>query len=128
MAGGKSAQHAAAFSGQRKHDATVVRGVVRAPDEAFGDRAIGQFHNAVLAQAEALGEKANGGLPACRQPGNLQQQLMLARLQPALLRGLLAEAEEAAQGITELGECQQQRKLRLGLRAGLLHRIYRITM
>ena len=106
----------------------MVRGVMLAPDQPFSHRAIGQFHNAVLAQAEALGEKADGGLPACRQAGNLEQQLVLARLQPALLRGLLAEAKETAQSIAKLRQGQQQRELRGKLRVGLLHRIYRITM
>jgi hypothetical protein len=107
VAGGKSAQHAAAFSGQRKHDATVVHGVMGAPYQAFCDGSVGEFDNTVLAQTKALREKTDSGLPACGKPGDLQQQLVLARLQPAVLRSLLAEAEEAAQGIAELGECEQ---------------------
>jgi hypothetical protein len=107
VAGRKGAQHAAAFGCQRKYDATVVHGVMGAPHQAFCDGSVGEFDNTVLAQTKALREKSDSGLAAFRKPGDLQQQLVLARLQTALLRGLFAEAEEAAQGIAELGECEQ---------------------
>ena len=63
---------------------------------------IGQFHHAVVTQAKPLGKichRRKSG-PGCA--GNLQQKLMLLRLQVRLGGSLFTEVQKAPQFITEL--------------------------
>ncbi len=113
--------------GQAQHDAAAVLKVVGATAEAGLDQPVDQLDRAVMADAEPLGELADGraGLsckplgrkPLGRKPLDCQQCLMLARGQPGVAGRGLAEFEKPADQIAEIGQGPIARAVERRLRA-----------
>jgi hypothetical protein len=96
-----------------------------AQDEAGFLAAVDELDDAVVAQGEALREEGDGG--RLRGTGDLEQELMLLGGETDVGRGLLAEVEEAAEGVAEVGEVRDGRARWKRGRVGA-HKIYRITI
>lgn len=96
------------FSGDGENRTAAIGRVFDALYQTLGHRSVSQLDDAVLAQAQALGQEADGGRTAFREPGDLQQKLVLARAQIMVLRHLLTELQEAAKLVPELCQGPQQ--------------------
>jgi len=103
-------QHAPPFTRQTQKGAATVFGIRGSLQQALTLRAIHQLYRAVVLQGEAAGHISDGHV---RRPGsarNLQQELMLLRLQSRLQRRGLAEVQKTPQLVAEVGKnCQQVR-------------------
>src|SRR5439155_17550020 len=92
---------------RRDRDARTapIFGCTRAAREARGLEPVEELDDRVMAERHALGERGDGGLGAYGQAAQREQELVLARLEPDIARGLLGECEELAKPIAEVGEC-----------------------
>jgi hypothetical protein len=98
----------AALFGNGEDDAATVCGVFGAEEEAFGDGAVDELDDGVVAEAEALGCVCDGGERAAGCSSDLQQKLMLLGMEVDFVGGLLAEVSEDAEVVAELGEGLQE--------------------
>src|SRR6185312_16693420 len=73
-----------------------------AADEAVTDKPVHQPDCAVMADAEPLGQRADGDALAAGKSFDHQEGLVLLRAQPGLLGGGIAERNEAPQEVAEL--------------------------
>jgi len=90
--------------GEPENDETMVGIGLQALDEASLGAALAEFNDAVMAEAETLGNPGDGGLDALRGSGDLEHELMLLGLKVGLKSGLFAEIEELTKGIAEFSE------------------------
>ena len=88
--------------GELQQDAAMIALVLVAYDQACLGKAVHQFHRAVVANAQALGEIAHSHWSTARKSLDRQQRLVLACRESRLIRLDLAEFEEAADQVTEL--------------------------
>jgi hypothetical protein len=86
-----------------QHLATVIR-ASPAPDERLRGEPIDQAHGTVMANAESLGESPCGDRRRCAEALDREQRLMLLGRQSRDRRGVLAEDQEPAEHVAELGE------------------------
>jgi len=108
MARGERIEQTRTLCREREDDAAAIGGVFCAADQSFSDGTVGKLDDAVLLKAQALCQEADRTLCACRQARNLQQKLMLARLEATAVGGLLTEALKAAQRVAKLGKRLKQ--------------------
>jgi hypothetical protein len=101
---GEVIEDAAADGSELQQDAAAVSGVVDAGEQASLFAALGELDDAVMAKAEADGGVGDGGGDAVGGSGDLQQELMLLGWEIALGGGCLAELQEGAELVAELGE------------------------
>jgi hypothetical protein len=104
-------QHAHSLAGNGEDDATAIGRILVPPDQALSHGAVSQLYNAVLPQAESFGEEVDCRGSALWNACDLQEELMLARLQVMIVRHLLAELQEAAEVIAKLREGLQEGSL-----------------
>ncbi len=84
-------------------DLPAVLAVAGAHDQATALSAINQLHCAVMLKLQALGQKSDRGLIWAGQAANRQQQLILLGMQSDAPRRGLAEVQETAYLVAELG-------------------------
>ena len=98
----------------------MVGCIVLAEEQVLADGAIHELDGAVVAQEHACGDVGNGGLDAGRDAAHALEELVLLVGDAGLFCGGLAEVEEAAQLVAELGEAAQLIKFDGGC-SGLAH-------
>ena len=111
-----------AFVGDVDVDLAAIFGATLPADEAEPDGAIYQPDDAMLAHLEAVGKLRDGGKVAPGEPFDGEQQLMLLGGDALATRGLLAEAEEPANGVAKCGDCLD---IRLGYHRVVSHQGFR---
>ena len=104
MVVGEIIEDSAAGGRELQQDAAAVGWVVDTGEQASLFAALGELDDAVMAQAEADGGVGDGGCDAVGGSGDLQQELMLLGGEIALGGGGLAELQEGAELVAELGE------------------------
>ena len=104
VVGGKLLEHRRAVRGNGEDNLAAILWVFGADEELFSDAAVDQADSAVMAQIEALGYISDGCDGARRRACDLQEQLVLLRMQARVERSLLAEVKEAAQVVAEVGQ------------------------
>ena len=109
MRAGEPAQNLPAFGREVQNRAPLVAGIGFPGKKAFAGGAVDQLDGAVVPEAKALGGVGDGDRGALRRAGHLEQQLVLLRLQSDLRGGRLAELEEAAQFVAEVGQGAEER-------------------
>jgi hypothetical protein len=92
------------FCGDAEQDAAGIVSVAGSLEQALFLRAVCELDYAVVPQAEALGRIGDGGDCVGRRSGNLQQQLMLLRLETRVVSGLFTELYEGAKAIAKFGQ------------------------
>jgi hypothetical protein len=97
-------QHTRALGGDAEQDAAGVVLIAGSLQKAFLLGTICQLDYAVVPQAEALGCIGNGGDGAGGRSGDLEQELMLLRLETGVVGGLLTELHEGAKAIAKFGQ------------------------
>jgi hypothetical protein len=97
-------QEARALGGNAEQDAARIVLVAGAFEQALLLRAVCQFDDAIVPQAETLGCVGNSGDCAGRRSSDLEEELMLLRLEPGIVGGLLTELHEGAKAIAKFGE------------------------
>ena len=75
-----------------------------ARDQPRGLASIAEFDNGVMAQTKALGRIADRRRHVVRGASDLEEKLMLLRLETALLRCCLAEVKKQAELVAKFGE------------------------
>src|SRR6185295_12061125 len=85
------------LSGQAKADDPAVSGVLLAFDQPRLGRPVHEAHRAVVPQHEIAGDVADGRPTIAVVPAHGEQELVLGRRQPCLLRLLLAPMQKAPQ-------------------------------
>ena len=93
-----------AVPGEVDEDLAAIPGVPSPSDQAAVDQAVDELDGAVVTELEPLGDLADGRDPARREPLHGEEQLVLLGLEPGRPRRLLAEVQEAADLVPELGE------------------------
>lgn len=77
-------------------------------DEVFAFGAINQLNGAVVLQSETAGSIGDRNGSAFGRTGNLEQKLMLLRLQASCNRCIFAELEEFSEFESKLCQCDEQ--------------------
>jgi hypothetical protein len=101
---GQFFEDALAFGCDLEEDTAAIGGIGGAGEEAFGHAAINQLDDGVMTQAKAFGGVADGGGDAIWGTRDLEQELVLARVEMDLGGGLFAGLEEGAEVEAEVGE------------------------
>ena len=101
VSGGKAGEFVAAAGGELHEDAAAVVGGGGALDELPGLQAVDEADGAVVGDAEALGEFADGDPVAAGVALDGEEGEVLLHLQAVLLGGLFAEGEEFAEFVPE---------------------------
>lgn len=94
-----------------KHDMAAIVPVPIARDKPLGHAAIHQFDSAVVPQAKPLGQMCNRRCGLCGCAGELQEQLMLLRLKPGLMRRRLAGLQEPSNLVPKRCQRPHQRRI-----------------
>lgn len=87
--------------GKAQQDHTAVARIALALEKSAIAQAVGQADGAMMLNQKPSGDVPDGGLIRCLYR---QQKLMLLRLEAFAMRGIFAEAKEAADLVTELRE------------------------
>ncbi len=90
--------------GQLQLHAAVVLLVLIPCDQSSLAKTVDQFDGAMVADAQALRQIADSHRRLARKSLDRKQRLMLARGQAGIVRLYLAELEEAADQVAELGQ------------------------
>jgi hypothetical protein len=69
--------------------------------------AFAEFDDSMVPQAQSLRGVRDGCLRSLRRPGEMQQELVLLRMQACIHSALFAEVEKLSECIAELGESLQ---------------------
>lgn len=93
-----------AACGQADDHLSVIAGMPLASHEAAGDEPVDQLDGAVVAHLETLRDRADRREPPSRQALHGEEELVALRLEAGGARRALAEPEEAADLVAELGE------------------------
>ena len=104
MVVGEGLQDFVAGGGEMEDDAAAVDGIAGAAEEAGFFAALTELDGGVMAEAEAFGDVGDGYEGGVGGAGDLQQKLMLLGLEASLGGALLAEVEEFAEFVAEVGE------------------------
>jgi hypothetical protein len=104
MRGGQAGQHVPSLRGELDEDLPAVRTARLARDQSQGDQAVHQADRAVGAHLEPLGQVAHAQDAASLGAPDGQERLVLPGGEAHRGRRRLAEAEELAQGVPELGQ------------------------
>jgi len=81
-----------------------IGAAARASNPAACFQTAAQLHRAVVTNLEALGQNAHGCFPSAGPPFDGQESLVLLRLDTGRARSALAEIQERANFIAEVGE------------------------
>ena len=101
------AEQRVAVGGERDKDLPPINCASATFDKPLTHRPINQLNRAVMLQLEPLGEVADRGAFSFGEAFQGEHQLMLLRLQPRRVGGLLAEMNEA----TDLEAKRRQRPI-----------------
>ena len=85
-------------------DFALVQGVAVAADHAQRGQAVDEAHDGVMLQLQLPGQGADGRQPVGGQPLDREEQLVLLGLEALLAGRPLAEHEEAAKKVAEVGQ------------------------
>lgn len=102
MDGGEAGEHLLPGGGQPDEDVAVVVFVLVAPDEAARLGPVNQFDGAVVAHLEPLSDVTDPEALVIAARLDREEELVLLRFESSLAGGVLAEAEEAPDGISEI--------------------------
>jgi hypothetical protein len=102
--GDETGDEIAAFGGDLDEGAAMVVFVGYPTDKAGANGAVYEFPCAVMTQEHALGDVRDGTFTIRRYGGDDLKKLILLSRDASGLRGCLAEAEEAAKMVAEVGE------------------------
>ncbi len=94
-------EEAAALSSEMQEDDAAVL-AVGAAEEAGLFAALAELDDGVVAEAEAVGEVADGG--RLGRAGDLEEELVLLRMKAGAAGGVFTEVEEEAELVAEVGE------------------------
>jgi hypothetical protein len=88
---GEAFKRAFSGRGELEDDEAMVGVGLEALDEACFSASFAELDDAVMAEAEALGDPGDGGFNAIGRAGDLQHELVLLRVEVSLKGRLLAE-------------------------------------
>ena len=89
---------------QLDDDPAPVRGGAAPRNHPSGREAVDELHHGVMAELQALGERAYRRGSLTLQPLDLQEQKIVLGFDPGRLRGELARAEKPANVVPKFGE------------------------
>jgi len=101
-------QYRAAFTRKPENGAALVVLVGRSLDEFLAFRAVNQLDGAVVLQPEAAGCIGNRDGGSFSGAGNLEQKLMLLRMQACVDRRIFAELHELTKLESEISQRAEQ--------------------
>jgi len=104
VGGGKLFKDFFSTGRERQIDLPAIRRPGFARDQAFRHQAVRQFHGAVVAHPQSLGQLADGEAVAARKSFDCQERLVLLRREAGALGGLFAEMQKLPQGVAERRE------------------------
>jgi hypothetical protein len=93
-----------AFGCDLQDDAAAVGGVLLAADQAGFFAALAEFDDAVMAKAQPFGYVGHGCFGVVWGSGYVEQELVLLGVETGFGGTALAELEELAEGVAELGQ------------------------
>ena len=93
-----------AFRRELQYHPAPIRCVVLAAKQAGLFTSLTELDDAVVAQAEPFGSVGDGGFGSVRGSRDLQQQLVLLRVQTRLFGALFAKQQKLPERITKRGE------------------------
>ncbi len=97
-------KHPLTLCGKEQHDTAAIGGVVRATNQTCFLASFAEFDDAIVSQAQSLRHIGYRRFDIVRSACDVQQELMLLRLQTGFYGASFAEVEELAKRIAKLRE------------------------
>jgi hypothetical protein len=95
-------KHPLTLCGKEQHDTAPIGGVVRATNQTCFLATFAEFDDAIVSEAQSLRCIGYRRFDIVRSACDVQQELMLLRLQTGFYGASFAEVEELAERITKL--------------------------